>query len=186
LNIRANVFLGGGGGGVRRYDFFVSEILGLRKCGSHQNSTPPSAISTRYRAGPNQIARRSYHTKCTKKCGLRTNCNAVLKELDPKNLNWIYGRSSHITKWHGGQYCVFVCVKSAMLCHLFVGPASPTPTPMCPSRDFGRKYFGAGPVAQNPRFQGAAERGGGPNRRTNPNKRFPRHKPMGISPPRAN
>jgi hypothetical protein len=55
--------------------------------------------------------------------------------------------------------CFFV--KSAMLCHIFVGPASPTPTPMCPSRDFGRKYFGGGPGAQNPRFQGAAERGGG-------------------------
>jgi hypothetical protein len=38
----------------------------------------------------------TYHTKCTKKCGLRTNCNAVLKELGPKNLNWIVARSSHI------------------------------------------------------------------------------------------
>jgi hypothetical protein len=37
----------------------------------------------------------SYHTKCTKKCGLRTNCNAVLKELGPKNLNWIVAQSSH-------------------------------------------------------------------------------------------
>jgi hypothetical protein len=26
-------------------------------------------------------------------------------------------------------------VKSAMLRHIFVGPASPTPTPMCPSRE---------------------------------------------------
>ena len=74
-----------------------------------------------------------------------------------------------------GSMACFFWVKSAMLCHIFVGPASPTPTPMCPSRDFGRKYFGAGPGAQNPRFQGAAERGGGQNRRTNPNKRVPRH-----------
>ena len=36
-----------------------------------------------------------YHTKCTKKCGLRTSCNAVLKELGPKTLNWIVARSSH-------------------------------------------------------------------------------------------
>jgi hypothetical protein len=47
-------------------------------------------------SGPNQIARRSYHTKCTKKCGLRTIFNAVLKELGPKNLNWIVAPpSSH-------------------------------------------------------------------------------------------
>jgi hypothetical protein len=39
------------------------------------------------------------------------------------------------------RFCV--CVKSAMLCHIFVGPAPPTPTPVCPSRGFGRKYFGA-------------------------------------------
>jgi hypothetical protein len=26
---------------------------------------------------------------------IRTNCNAVLKELGPKNLNWIVARSSH-------------------------------------------------------------------------------------------
>jgi hypothetical protein len=32
---------------------------------------------------------------CTKKRGLRTNCNAVLKELGPKNLNWIVAQSSH-------------------------------------------------------------------------------------------
>jgi hypothetical protein len=41
----------------------------------------------------NQIARISYHTKYTKytkKCGFRTNGNAVLKELGPKNLNWVY------------------------------------------------------------------------------------------------
>jgi hypothetical protein len=36
-----------------------------------------------------------YHTKRTKKCGLRTNCNAVLKELGPKNLNRVVARSSH-------------------------------------------------------------------------------------------
>jgi hypothetical protein len=37
------------------------------------------------------------HTKCTKKCCLRTNCNAVLKELGPKTLNRIVARSSHST-----------------------------------------------------------------------------------------
>jgi hypothetical protein len=41
---------------------------------------------------------RSYHTKCTKKCGLRTNCNAVLKELGRKNLNWVVAQSSHLTQ----------------------------------------------------------------------------------------
>jgi hypothetical protein len=40
--------------------------------------------------GPNQIAKRSYHTKRTKKCGLRTNCNEVLTELGPINPNRIY------------------------------------------------------------------------------------------------
>jgi hypothetical protein len=39
-----------------------------------------------------------YHTKCAKKCGLRTDCNAVLKELGPKTLNWIVARSSHNPK----------------------------------------------------------------------------------------
>jgi hypothetical protein len=31
--------------------FFEREAPGLRKCGFHQNSTPASAISTRYRVG---------------------------------------------------------------------------------------------------------------------------------------
>lgn len=37
-------------GGVRR------ETPGLRKCGFHQNSTPASAISTRYRVGLGGVA----------------------------------------------------------------------------------------------------------------------------------
>jgi hypothetical protein len=43
------------------------------------------------------------HTKCTKNCGLRTNCNAVLKELGRKNLNWIVARSSHISACQKGN-----------------------------------------------------------------------------------
>jgi hypothetical protein len=36
--------------------FFERETLGLRKCGFHQNSTPASAISTRYRVGLGGVA----------------------------------------------------------------------------------------------------------------------------------
>ena len=44
-------------GGVRRCDFFFErEAPGLRKCGFHQNSTPASAISTRYRVGLGGVA----------------------------------------------------------------------------------------------------------------------------------
>ena len=43
-------------GGMRRYDFFEREALGLRKCGFHQNATPASAISTRYRVGLGGVA----------------------------------------------------------------------------------------------------------------------------------
>jgi hypothetical protein len=44
-------------GGVRRCDFFFErEALGLRKCGFHRNSTPESAISTRYRVGFGGVA----------------------------------------------------------------------------------------------------------------------------------
>jgi hypothetical protein len=47
-------------GGVRRvFFFFEREILGLRKCGFHQNSTPASAISTRYRVGARDLAFRA-------------------------------------------------------------------------------------------------------------------------------
>jgi hypothetical protein len=35
---------------------FERETLGLRKCGFHQNSTPASAISTRYRVGLGGVA----------------------------------------------------------------------------------------------------------------------------------
>ena len=44
-------------GGVRRCDFFFErEAPGLRKCGFHQNYTPASAISTRYRVGLGGVA----------------------------------------------------------------------------------------------------------------------------------
>jgi hypothetical protein len=43
-------------GGVSRCDFFERETLGLRKCGFHRNSTPASAISTRYRVGLRGVA----------------------------------------------------------------------------------------------------------------------------------
>jgi hypothetical protein len=36
----------------------------------------------------------------------------------------------------------------------------PTPIPLVGVPSFGRKYFGAKPGVQNPRFQRAAERGG--------------------------
>jgi hypothetical protein len=69
----------------------------------------------------------------------------------------------------------FVCKKRHVMPYIcWTGPSYP-PSKMCSSRGFGRKYFGPGPGAQNPRFQGAAERDGGQNRRTNPNKRAPRH-----------
>jgi hypothetical protein len=62
---------------------------------------PKSFQTLEESSGPAKIARRSYHTKCTKKCGLRTNCNAVLKELGPKTLNRIVAQSSH-KQWQGG------------------------------------------------------------------------------------
>jgi hypothetical protein len=50
----------GGFGVGRGGDFFLErEILGLRKCGFHQNSTSASAISTRYRVGARDLAFRA-------------------------------------------------------------------------------------------------------------------------------
>jgi hypothetical protein len=43
-----------------RFVFLEREILGLRKCGFRQNSTPASAISTRYRVGARDLAFRAY------------------------------------------------------------------------------------------------------------------------------
>jgi hypothetical protein len=45
-------------GGVRRYGFILSgkHLGSASKCGFHQNSTPASAISTRYRVGLGGVA----------------------------------------------------------------------------------------------------------------------------------
>jgi hypothetical protein len=94
---------------------------------------------------------------------------------------WVGGRHvrpprSHlcITQWGGGGVtCVYV--RSATLCHITDRPAHPLPLVGVPKPRLRSKIFRGRTWDPKPRFQGAAERGGGQYRRINPNKRVPRH-----------